>query len=104
MRHRNRHALRPALEPMEHRVVPSVMGVLARQAERAAAHVRPVQHSVRQSVVSPSENNEALMRLQRQEALIYKRSLMRTPSAAPTPAEQRASEISNTLKQIGDSL
>jgi hypothetical protein len=104
MPNRQRRSARPALEPMEPRVVPSALGPLARHAERAAAHVRPINDSVRQTNASQRENNEALLRLRQQEALVHMRSLERTPSALPTPAEQRASQISNIFTEIGKSL
>jgi hypothetical protein len=101
---RNRFTARPMLEPMEPRMVPSALGPLARHAERTAAHIRPITDSDRQIQESQRENNEALQRLQRQENLVHARSLERTPSALPTPAEQRAGEVSNVLKEIGQSV
>jgi hypothetical protein len=101
---RKARSARPALEPMEARVVPSALGPLARHAERAAAHVRPINSSARQLNASERQNNEALQRLQQQENLVHMRSLERTPSALPTAAEQRASQISNIFSEIGKSL
>lgn len=104
MRNRKQRAARPMLEMMETRVVPSTMGHLAHRAEVVAAHVNTVSRAVKEAETSARENTEALQRLERQEQLIHVRSLERTPSAAPTAAEQRASQISGILSSIGKSL
>ncbi len=96
MPNRQRRNVRPMLEPMETRVVPSALGPLARHAERAAAHVRPINDSVRQPTASQRENNEALLApATSRGSWCICGHWRRTPSALPTPAEQRASQISN---------
>jgi hypothetical protein len=55
-------------------------------------------------VAGERANNKALQLLQHQEQLVHARSLERKATALPTPAEQRATQVSNIFKQIGASL
>ena len=101
MSNRKRHTARPILEPMEHRVTPSVMGIQAHHGQAVAAHVGQMNNPIKQAKASQYANNEALKRLQQQEHLVHIHSMQRTPSALPTPAEKAASEISNVFQSIG---
>src|SRR5262245_40988672 len=105
MRNRKRHIAQPVLEPMEPRVALSAIGIRAHHhGQVLAAHVGPMNNSTKQAEASQRENNQALKRLQRQEHQVYIRSLERTPSALPTPAEKRASDVSDLFKSIGQGL
>ncbi len=104
MRDRKRRNVRPSLEMVEERVVLSAIGHLAHRAEVVAAHVNTVNHAVEKADAAAQLNSEALARLQHQEQLIHMRSLEHKPSALPTPAEQRASQVSNIFSSIGKSL
>jgi len=104
MRNRKRFAIQPLLEPMEPRVVPSLMSLAAHDPRAAVAHL---DHSAK-TAKHPAENqhtiNVGLRRLEQQLALIKTRSMERTPSAAETPAEKVQSETSSLLKNIEASL
>jgi hypothetical protein len=104
MRDRKRRNLRPSLEMVESRVVLSTVGHLAHHAEVVAAHVNTVNRAVAKADADARENSEALARLQLQEQLIHARSLEHRPSALPSAAEQRASQISNIFGSIGKSI
>jgi hypothetical protein len=104
MRNRKRRNVQPTLEMVEARVVLSTVGHLAHRAEVVAAHVNTVNRAVDKADASARLNSEALARLQSQEQLIHERSLEHRPSALPTPAEQRASQVSNLFGSIGKSL
>jgi len=101
---RKRQTARPILEPMEHRVAPSVMGIQAHHGQAVAALVGQMNNPVKEAKLSQLENNEALKRLQQQLHMIHIRSMQHTPSALPTPAEKAASEISNIFQSMGKSL
>jgi hypothetical protein len=104
MRNRNRRAARPNLETVEPRVVPSAIGIHGRHMQDVAAHVGQVNRSIKQAEDFQRENEQALKRLQRQEHQVYVHSLERTPSALPTEAEKRASQVSDIFKSIGQGL
>jgi len=104
MRDGKRHTAQPVLEPMEPRVVPSVMGIQAHRVQAIVAHIGRMNNPVKQANAFQRENNQALRNLQHQEYLVHVRSLERTPSAAPTPEQKAAGAISNFFKSAGASL
>jgi hypothetical protein len=104
MDRRKRRALEPHLESMEDRVVLSVTSVSLQHLhhQRAvAAHVAKV--SVAKEPKA-NANNEALRNLNQQLKVVHEHALERTPSAIPTAAEQRATQISNIFKSLESAL
>ena len=61
-------------------------------------------NTARVSVESERQNNEALRSLQQQLNLVHAHALERTPSAIPTAAEQRATQVSNIFKSLESAL
>ena len=104
MHNRKRRAVQPMLEAMEHRVVPSALGVHAHHEQAVTAHVGRMDSSVTQTKASERENNKALKQLQQQEHLVYVHSLEKIPSALPTKAEQEASQASSFVKSLESAL
>jgi hypothetical protein len=112
MRNRKRHTARPSLEPMESRVVLSVTAIHVHH-ERAvvAAHVSQVSQahvsqvsSAKASTANQLKNIEAMRNLQQQLNVVHEHALERTPSAIPTAAEKRATQISNIFKSLESAL
>jgi hypothetical protein len=104
MCNRKRRPLQPMLEPMEPRVVPSQMGLVARHDRLVASHVGQVNTSAKHPKVTQHSINAGLMHLQQQLALIQTRSKEHTPSAQETPAEKATTETSSLFKSIFASL
>lgn len=103
MRNRKRHSAQPTLEPMESRVALSVTAMHIQHERAMTAHVAHV-NTTKESVESQRQNNEALRNLQQQLNLVHAHALERTPSAIPTAAEKRATQISNIFKSLEGAL
>jgi hypothetical protein len=103
MRHRRRHTVQPMLEPMESRVSLSVTTIHIHHDRAVAAHIDRVS-----SAKTPTElqrkNNEAMHSLEQQLNVVHEHALERTPSAIPTAAEQRATQVSNIFKSLESAL
>ena len=104
MSKRKRHTVRPMLEPMEPRVVPSGIGINPHHVQALTAHVGRIHNSVAQAKAGQRANNQALKVLRQQENLVHIHSLERIPSALPTKAEQEATETSSFLKSLESAL
>ncbi len=103
MRNRKRHTAQPMLETMEPRVAPSVAGIHVHHERVVAAHVAHVSVT-KETAESPHKNNEALRNLEQQIKVVQEHALERTPSAIPTAAEQRATQVSNIFKSLESAL
>jgi hypothetical protein len=103
MRNRKRHTVQPMLEPMESRVALSATAVHVHHERVVAAHFDRVS-----SATTPTEmerqNNKAMRSLQQQLNVVHEHALERTPSAIPTAAEQRATQVSNIFKSLEGAL
>jgi len=60
--------------------------------------------SAKTSTELQRKNNEAMRSLEQQLNVVHEHALERTPSAIPTAAEQRATQISNIFKSLEGAL
>jgi hypothetical protein len=103
MRNRKRHTAQPMLEPMEPRVAPSVTSIHIHHERAVSAHVSDMSVA-KTDAASQRQNAAALRNLQQQLNVVHAHALERTPSAIPTAAEQRATQISNIFKSLEGAL
>ena len=103
MRNRKRPYAQPMLEPMEPRVALSVTAIHVHHERAVVAHVGQVS-SAKAAEQLERKNHEAMRNLQQQLAVVHEHALERTPSAIPTAAEQRATQVSNIFKSLEGAL
>jgi hypothetical protein len=110
MRKRKQRAIQPMLEAMETRFMPSAtsgqieLRIQHLHHERVMDSQRSEMKAMNHSTVNEQKNNAALQNYKQQLQVVHEHALERTPSAIPTAAEQRATQVNNIFKSLESAL